>query len=88
MFSKGSRSRHGVVLLLGRGPRKGGRPLGLMPPIHKWPTVDQESANGCTGLTPAVRSSVRERPESALCSRWLTTRRMGEHAPKPSFAGG
>jgi hypothetical protein len=22
---------------------------------------------------------------TALCSRWLTTRRMGEDAPKPSF---
>jgi hypothetical protein len=23
-----------------------------------------------------------ERPETALCSRWLTVRRMGEDAPK------
>ena len=26
-----------------------------------------------------------ERPESALCSRWLTTRRMGEDAPNRSL---
>ena len=37
------------------------------------------------GSTPAVPLQSRERRESALCSRWLTTRRMGEDAPKRSL---
>jgi hypothetical protein len=33
----------------------------------------------------AFQSRSRERPESALCSRWLTTQRMGEDAPKRTY---
>jgi hypothetical protein len=28
----------------------------------------------------------REGPESALCGRWVTTRRMGEDAPKQTVS--
>ena len=31
-------------------------------------------------------SLLDQRPVSALCSRWLTTQRMGEDAPKLPFA--
>jgi hypothetical protein len=30
-------------------------------------------------------SHVGERPESALCSRWLATQRVGEDAPQATF---
>jgi len=33
-----------------------------------------------------VPSGQRRRPVSALCSRWLTTWRMGEDAPFPTLA--
>jgi hypothetical protein len=32
-------------------------------------------------IEPAGLMIAPERPESALCSRWLTTQRMGEDAP-------
>jgi hypothetical protein len=38
------------------------------------------------GSTPAISLRSRERPESALCSQWLTTRPMGEDAPHLPFA--
>jgi hypothetical protein len=48
------------------------------------PTLPPPQANGGYGSTPPVQPRSRERPLSALCSRWLTTRRMGEDAPKPT----
>jgi len=52
---KSSRSRHGVVLLLGLGPR-GEAVLrvaasAMMLPIHRWPTVDQEPRMAALGRT-------------------------------------
>jgi hypothetical protein len=38
------------------------------------------------GSNPPVRLRPCRWPLSALCSRWLTTRRMGEDAPYLSFA--
>jgi hypothetical protein len=45
-----------------------------------------EQGTAVMGSNLAVILRSGERPESALCSRWLTTRRMGEDAPKLSSA--
>ena len=39
-------------------------------------------------VDPCRWARSRERPGSALRSRWLTTRRMGENAPKQSLGAG
>ena len=45
------------------------------------------AANGSFRSSLAVPPRPRERPESALCSRRLTMRRMGEDAPIRPFTG-
>src|SRR5580765_4276373 len=64
---KGSRSRHGVVLMLGPAPGKGGRlrvdESATMPPIHHRPNVDQEPRSAAMGPMAADPRQAADRQQ-------------------------